>query len=92
LTRQIAQDAGAAGITSNCICPGWTNTSMIDFEVIGPAMGMSAEEARADAARQCTQNLILEPDEIAAMALFLASPDGARVTGQVISVDGGYRL
>jgi NAD(P)-dependent dehydrogenase (short-subunit alcohol dehydrogenase family) len=92
LTRQLAQDAGTRGITVNCICPGWTNTSMIDFGVIGQSMGLTAAEARADAARQCAQNVVLEPDEIAGMALFLASPDGTRVTGQIISVDGGYRL
>ncbi len=92
LTRQLAEDVGDSGITVNCICPGWTNTSMVDFKVMGEFMGTSAEAARAYAASKSSQNCILEPDDIAAMALFLASPDGARITGQILSVDGGYRL
>ena len=70
LTRQLAQDVGETGITVNCICPGWTNTSMVDFDLLGQAAGVTAREARADAASQCAQNRILEPDEIAGMALF----------------------
>jgi NAD(P)-dependent dehydrogenase (short-subunit alcohol dehydrogenase family) len=92
LTRQLAQDVGATGITVNCICPGWTNTAMADFESLGQHLGMTTEEARAYAAGQCVQNRIMEPEDIAAMALYLASEDGARITGQVISVDGGYHL
>jgi NAD(P)-dependent dehydrogenase (short-subunit alcohol dehydrogenase family) len=92
LTRQLANDVGDTGITVNCICPGWTNTSMVDFDSIGKHMGTTAEEARRYAARQCSQDRILEPDEIAATALFLASPEAGAITGQILSVDGGYRL
>lgn len=92
LTRQLAQDAGSSGITVNCICPGWTNTSMVDFDAMGQASGTSAEAARAYAAGTSALNCILEPDEIAGMALFLASEGGARITGQILSIDGGYRL
>jgi len=92
LTRQLAQDAGESGVTVNCICPGWTNTSMVDFEALGRAQGISAAEARAIAAASSSQNCILEPDDIAQTAVFLASDHASRITGQVISVDGGYRL
>lgn len=92
LTRQLAEDVGDTGITVNCICPGWTNTSMVDFARMGEHMGVSPAEARAYAARKSSQNCILEPDDIAGMALFLASAEGARITGQILSVDGGYRL
>lgn len=92
LTKQLAQDVGDTGITVNCICPGWTNTSMVDFDRMGEYMGVTSAEARAHAASKSSQHCILEPDDIAGMALFLASPEGARITGQVISVDGGYRL
>jgi NAD(P)-dependent dehydrogenase (short-subunit alcohol dehydrogenase family) len=44
------------------------------------------------AARENAQNRVLEPEELAGMATLLASADGGGVTGQVISVDGGYRL
>jgi 3-hydroxybutyrate dehydrogenase/3-oxoacyl-[acyl-carrier protein] reductase len=92
MTRQIGRDVGDTGITVNCICPGWTNTSMVDFESTAKFFGGTAEQARAYAASQASQNCILEPEDIANMALFLASAEGARITGQIISVDGGYRL
>ena len=91
-TRQLGRDVGDSGITVNCICPGWTNTSMVDFEKTAAFFGGTAAAARAYAAGQASQNCILEPEDIASMALFLASPEGARITGQIISVDGGYRL
>ncbi len=92
LTKQLAHDVGATGITVNCICPGWTMTSMVDFKNLGAFMGVSEAEARAYAERQSSQNRILEPEEIADVALFLVSEAAARITGQMISVDAGYRL
>ncbi len=92
LTKQLAQDVGDSGITVNCICPGWTNTSMVDFEAMAAHNGTTSAEARAHAEEMSAQRCILEPEDIAAMAAFLASDEGKRITGQVISVDGGYRL
>jgi 3-hydroxybutyrate dehydrogenase len=92
LTKQLAQDCGTSGITANCICPGWTNTSMVDFAQTAKHFGISEEEARAYATDKAALRCIMEPEDIAAMALLLVSPEGARITGQAISVDGGYRL
>jgi NAD(P)-dependent dehydrogenase (short-subunit alcohol dehydrogenase family) len=92
ITRQLAHNVGKFGITANCICPGWTNTAMVDFANLAEHMGTSAEEARAYAEGQCALNTIMEPEDIAAMAAFLCSPGGAKVTGQILMVDGGYRL
>jgi NAD(P)-dependent dehydrogenase (short-subunit alcohol dehydrogenase family) len=92
LTKQLAHDVGDSGITVNCICPGWTNTSMVDFDAMAEHTGMTAAEARAYAEGMSAQKCILEPEDIAATAAFLCSDEGKRITGQVISVDGGYRL
>ena len=92
LTRQLAVSAAAHGITVNCLCPGWTNTSLVDFERLGRAKGVSAAQARADAEAESAQRRVLEPDELVPMAVLLASEAGGGITGQVISVDGGYRL
>lgn len=92
LTKQLALRVGEHGITVNCLCPGWTNTSLVDWEAIGRRRGVTAEEAEQAAARENAQNRVLEPDELAGMAVLLASDDGAGITGQVISVDGGYRI
>jgi NAD(P)-dependent dehydrogenase (short-subunit alcohol dehydrogenase family) len=74
-------------ITVNCLCPGWTNTVMLDWA--GPG---AADAARAKAAVQTVQGRVLEPEELVPMAVLLASPEAAGITGQVISVDGGYKV
>jgi enoyl-[acyl-carrier-protein] reductase (NADH) len=50
------------------------------------------DEAIQSAEAENAQHRVLEPEELAGMATLLASDDGAGITGQVISVDGGYRL
>jgi len=91
-TTQLAQIAGPDDITANCLCPGWTNTSLVDFDKIARARGTSVDEARGSAEAESAQGRILEPEEIAPLAVLLASPAGRAITGQTIGVDGGYRL
>jgi NAD(P)-dependent dehydrogenase (short-subunit alcohol dehydrogenase family) len=91
-TKQLAAAAATHGITVNCLCPGWTNTSLIDWERIAKRDAITAEEAEARAAGQALQNRVLEPEELAGMATLLAADDGRGITGQVISVDGGYKI
>jgi NAD(P)-dependent dehydrogenase (short-subunit alcohol dehydrogenase family) len=81
-TKQLAQATGTEGITVNLLCPGWTNTSLLTLD----------DQTLAKAARDNAQRRVLEPEELTGMATLLASDDGAGITGQVISVDGGYRL
>ncbi|WP_419849554.1 SDR family NAD(P)-dependent oxidoreductase [Candidatus Poriferisocius sp.] len=92
LTKQLAMSAAPYGITVNCLCPGWTNTALVDFEKLAAAKGVTAAQAEADAHADSAQRRILEPEELAPMAVLLASEAGGGITGQVISVDGGYRL
>jgi NAD(P)-dependent dehydrogenase (short-subunit alcohol dehydrogenase family) len=75
-TRQLAQTVGEHGITVNCLCPGWTNTSLVDWDAIGRARGVSPGEARAEASRESAQNRILEPEELTGIAALLASDEG----------------
>jgi len=91
-TKQLAQTAGPFGITVNLLCPGWTNTSLLDFEAVARRAGTTVDEAIASAEAENAQHRVLEPEELTGMATLLASDDGAGITGQVISVDGGYRL
>ena len=92
LTKQLALATATHGITVNCLCPGWTNTSLVDFGRIGERNGVSADIARQRAEADSAQRRVLEPDELAPMAVLLASEAGSGITGQVINVDGGYRL
>ncbi len=85
-TRALAYQVPPA-VTVNCLCPGWTNTVMLDWA--GPG---AADAARLKAAAQTVQGRVLEPGELVPMAVLLASPEAAGITGQVISVDGGYKV
>jgi 3-hydroxybutyrate dehydrogenase len=91
-TRQLASNAAPFGITVNCVCPGWTNTSLVDWEQIARRAGITVEAAQRIATDANAQRRILEPEELAGMVSLLASDEGAGITGQVIGVDGGYGI
>ena len=76
-TRALAHDTAAHGITVNCLCPGWTNTALVDWEGMGKAMGISADEAHALRAAENLQDRVLEPEELGPMASLLAAPESA---------------
>ena len=92
LTRQLAQDLARHAITVNCICPGWTDTDLVSFAGIAKRDKISENEARTNAEAESAQRRILDPGELGPMTMLLASSEGASITGQVIGVDGGYRL
>jgi len=92
LTKQLAAAAAPHGINVNLLCPGWTNTSLVDWDNIAKRRGVSVEVAQESAFADSAQHRILEPEELADMAVLLCADGGRGITGQVISVDGGYRL
>ena len=91
-TKALAAQVASEHITVNCLCPGWTNTALVDWESMGKSQGTDANEAYQWAASQNLQERILEPEELGPMAALLAAPESAGITGQVISVDGGYKV
>ncbi len=92
LTRSLAAVTARDGITVNLMSPGWTNTTLVDWDRIAKSRGVSVEEAQQGARADSLQQRILEPEELGPMAVLLASPDGGGITGQMINVDGGYKV
>ena len=86
LTKNIALDYGPSGIRANAICPGFIETPMTDS-----VFGLSGmEEPMTAMIHEHALQRMGKPEEIAAMAAFLVSPDASFVSGQAIAVDGGY--
>jgi 3-oxoacyl-[acyl-carrier protein] reductase len=79
-TKSCAREMASRGITVNAIAPGFTETDMT---------AVLNEEVKAVILKQIPMGLFGQPEDIANAALFLASPAGRYITGQVLAVDGG---
>jgi NAD(P)-dependent dehydrogenase (short-subunit alcohol dehydrogenase family) len=82
LTRNMALDYAGQGIRVNCICPGFVETPLI-----APILQDSERTARLTALHPLGR--LGQPEDIAHMALFLASGQASWITGQSFAVDGG---
>ena len=93
LTKTVALETAEQGITCNAICPGWVKTPLVEKQIDAQA------RAHAMPAEDVVKNVILERqptkkfvkiEEVAALALFLASDAAASITGASMSIDGGW--
>ncbi len=91
MTQIAAHQLGGHNINVNAICPGSTITALSEATMASRAqkLGVSVDELR----RRRTENIPIgranEPEDIAAMAVFLAGPGARNITGQAFNVDGG---
>lgn len=91
MTKSLAREVGPQGVTVNAICPGLVITDIIknNGPATAKAMGMELDEMIALFASEAAIKRPNTVEEIAAVAVLLASPAGAGITGAQISVDGG---
>lgn len=94
LTRSAALEVAGRGVTVNAICPGYVDTPMTAraVETIAAKTNKSADEAVEALKRMSPQNRLITPEEVAALALLMASEEGRGINGQAINVDGGSVL
>ena len=93
LTKSVAADYVAQGIRCNAICPGTIQSpSLNDRIAAGAAQFGSVEASRAAYIARQAMGRLGAPEEIAALAVYLASDDAQFVTGQAMVIDGGWTL
>jgi 2-deoxy-D-gluconate 3-dehydrogenase len=85
LTRSLAAEWARHGIQVNCLAPGYVNTDI-------PRAAMADEKTRALFLSKVPARRIGEPEEVGALAVYLASPASDFMTGQTVYLDGGQTM
>lgn len=91
LTRALALEVASKGVTVNSVCPGFTETDMLQDTVaaIVAKTGRTEAEARAELTARNPQKRMVQPEEVANAVAWLCLPGSEAVTGQSIAVAGG---
>lgn len=91
LTRALALELAQKGITVNAVCPGYTETEIVQTSVarVVEKTGRTPEQAMAEFVKGNPQGRLVQPQEVADAVLWLCSPGAAAITGQSIAVAGG---
>jgi NAD(P)-dependent dehydrogenase (short-subunit alcohol dehydrogenase family) len=91
LMHALSVELSAKGVTVNAVCPGYTETPLLDAAVdkISAKTGRAAADARAALAKDNAHGRLITPEEVAQTVLWLCSPAAASVNGQAIVIAGG---
>jgi 2-keto-3-deoxy-L-fuconate dehydrogenase len=90
LMKSIAADFVSRGVRANAICPGTVQTPSLDERIA--QQGGDLEEVRRNFVARQPMGRLGQPEEIAALATYLASDESAFVTGQAFVIDGGWAM
>jgi 3-hydroxybutyrate dehydrogenase len=93
-TRALALELAPRKVTVNALCPGWVNTEMAaeGMRQGAAATGQTFEEFRDGALGVVPIQRIIEPEEVAELVRFVASPAAAAITGQTYNICGGQTM
>ena len=91
LMKALSLELAMTGVTVNAVCPGYTDTPLLDDAAakIAAKTGRTADQSRAMLAKDNAHGRLITPDEVAQTVLWLCSPTAASVNGQAIAVMGG---
>jgi NAD(P)-dependent dehydrogenase (short-subunit alcohol dehydrogenase family) len=94
MTRALALEVAKKGVTVNAVCPGFTDTPMVEraVENIVAATGRSADDARQQLAEANPMGRLVRPEEVSQAVVWLAQRASSAVTGQAIAVAGGEAM
>ncbi len=93
LTKTVALEAADSPITCNAICPGWVHTPLVQKQIEdrAKAQGLSIEDATNSLIGEKQPNKrFIKPENIGALIAFLAGENGNAMTGEIITLDGGW--
>jgi 2-keto-3-deoxy-L-fuconate dehydrogenase len=94
LTKAVAADFIRRGIRCNAICPGTIDSPSLEARIstLATQQGRSVEEVRREFEARQAMGRIGTPEEVAALAVYLASDESSFATGSIHIVDGGFSL
>jgi NAD(P)-dependent dehydrogenase (short-subunit alcohol dehydrogenase family) len=91
LTRALAAETAARGVTVNAVCPGYTDTELVRDSIssVADKTGRAQTDVLAEYTKDTPIGRLIRPEEVAAAVLYLCSPAAAAVTGTTLAVAGG---
>ncbi len=91
LTRSLALELAPRQITVNALCPGWVDTDMgrEGWRGLARSGSRGPQDGREVAARMAPLGRVLDPAEVAGLAVYVASEEARSITGQALVIDGG---
>ncbi len=93
LSKVVALEGGPKGVTSNCICPAYVRTPLVEGQIADQARRHGIDEDQVVSQVMLTEPAIkrlIEPEEIAELATYLCSPEASFINGTSLIVDGGW--